>query len=238
MTSYDVGDYATPLLDVGTYDGTTVATCSVLAPDGTATANAATASGGGALWTGTAYALTLPGVYTERWTVTGTGRGTANRQITVTAVPPVSTAASAVPVAGVHATPADYAALMGGSASPLLLRRASLRIDRALLSAVYNTADATLGPTYLKALREATCEQAAYMIAQGWDDGIAGGYQSATIGSVTLARGQAPGGGMTPADLSSEAFAILQLAGMTGYAPGNGYPAAVSDERTFAAYGY
>jgi hypothetical protein len=72
----DVGDFRTPTLTVNPFDGTTVATLSVVAPNGTATAVAVASSGGGASWAATApYEFTAEGVWVERWTVTGTGKG-------------------------------------------------------------------------------------------------------------------------------------------------------------------
>jgi hypothetical protein len=71
----DVGDKRTPNLTVSPSDGTTVATCVVIAPDGTTAATLSTTNAGD-VYTATApYEFTGDGVWVERWTVTGTGAG-------------------------------------------------------------------------------------------------------------------------------------------------------------------
>lgn len=106
----------------------------------------------------------------------------------------------------------------------LLLLRASRLVDQALLCAVYDVDDDGM-PTDARvaaALREATCEQVAAWVAGGEDGtGVAGQYQSVSIGSVSLTRaaGGAPGGGSASAGLCPQAWMILQQAGLTGRGP-------------------
>lgn len=72
----DVGDWRTPTLTVSPADGTTLATLAIVAPSGTSTPLAVQSSAGGTLWTASsAYQLTAAGIWVERWTVTGTGKG-------------------------------------------------------------------------------------------------------------------------------------------------------------------
>lgn len=73
--AYDVGDIAVFTLKVAPFDGTTVATVAVRAPDGTTSAATPTSSGGGATWT-VQVPLTAAGTWYVGWTVTGTGTGT------------------------------------------------------------------------------------------------------------------------------------------------------------------
>lgn len=73
--AYDVGDVAVFRLDIENFDGTTVTTVTVKAPDGTETTPTPTPSGGGAVWI-VQVPLTQAGVWYVGWTVTGTGQGT------------------------------------------------------------------------------------------------------------------------------------------------------------------
>lgn len=71
----DVGDWRTPQLTVSPFDGTTTASVTVVAPDGTA-ASPITATGVSGVYTAdSAYEFTAAGIWVERWTVTGTGKG-------------------------------------------------------------------------------------------------------------------------------------------------------------------
>lgn len=125
-----------------------------------------------------------------------------------------------------YATPAQWAAYPGVSAgdvpanAALLLLRASRQIDALLISATYPVADAIA----VDALQRAAIEQAMYGIEQGWTNGVPGGYASVAIGSVKLDRG--PGGGVSDRgavpEVGTQAFTILQLAGLTGMAPWTG----------------
>jgi hypothetical protein len=73
--AYDVGDIAVFTLTVAPFDGTTAATVTVRAPDGTEDAATPASSGGGATWT-VQVPLTAAGTWYVGWTVTGTGAGT------------------------------------------------------------------------------------------------------------------------------------------------------------------
>jgi hypothetical protein len=117
-----------------------------------------------------------------------------------------------------YATPADWDAYPAGARPAnltLLLVRCSRQVDAVLVAAVYDATDADV----LVALRDATIEQVLYCLANGWSDGIPAGYEEVQIGSARLKRGagSATAGG-SPASFSSEAFTILQLAGLTGHA--------------------
>lgn len=72
--AYDVGNIAVFRLDIGNYDGTTVASVEVKAPDGTVVTPALTptSSNNGATWT-VLVPLGQAGVWWVGWHVTGTG---------------------------------------------------------------------------------------------------------------------------------------------------------------------
>lgn len=71
----DVGDWRTPKITVAPFDGTTSASVIVVAPNGTAAAPIAATGVDGVYTANSAYEFTAEGVWVERWTVTGTGRG-------------------------------------------------------------------------------------------------------------------------------------------------------------------
>jgi hypothetical protein len=110
----------------------------------------------------------------------------------------------------------------------LLLARASRLVDQALLCAVYDVDEDGLPtePSYVTALRDATCEQVAAWVEAGEDGtGASAEYRDVQIGSVRLARGGrgsetgAGGGGSAAARLAPQAAMILQQAGLTGHEP-------------------
>ena len=85
--TYDVGDTARLTLTVDPFDGTTVAAVEVTAPDGTVTTPTAGSADGGATWTALGPA-TAPGLWTVKWTVTGTGANVQYDTYEVDPVPP------------------------------------------------------------------------------------------------------------------------------------------------------
>lgn len=118
----------------------------------------------------------------------------------------------------VYATVSQLAAWMLPKTPPanaeILLRRASRRVDRALLTSIYDPDDADV----VTALMEATCEEVSVRLTQGQSSLVATGYTDVSIGSVRLSKGSAgSGGGAADDQLCGEAFTILQLAGLTGY---------------------
>jgi len=102
------------------------------------------------------------------------------------------------------------------------LDRASLLVDEMLLTAVYDVDDSG-NPTDaadIVALREATLAQAEYAAAGGDPLSVgAAQYQSMSIGSVSLTRGQTGKGGSTPGRYSPVAQGILQRRGLLPLAP-------------------
>jgi hypothetical protein len=103
------------------------------------------------------------------------------------------------------------------------LTRASERIDLALISSVYDVDDDGL-PTdaeVIAAMRDATCAQALWFMETGDETGAAGQYQTVSIGSVNLGRGNS---GMSQSrggqDLAPQADTHLRLAGLL---PGSPY---------------
>ena len=214
----DVGDWRTPSLTVDPADETTTATLTVVAPDGTETALAATPGDTRAEWTGQAYQLTAPGEWVERWVVTGTGAG-AQRAVVRVAPDP-----TAVPGQRVYASTGDYAEWIGTAPPPgarRALAAASRAIDELLLTAVYDVDSEGL-PTdaaVAAALRDATCAQAAYQTATGDPAGVGAGHiTQAQIGSVSFQR-RGSGGQDTPGRYSPQAVQILQQAGLLGHGP-------------------
>ncbi|TDD25052.1 hypothetical protein E1287_37610 [Actinomadura sp. KC06] len=117
----------------------------------------------------------------------------------------------------------DYVDTVPANAARLLTR-ASRVIDGALKCAVYDVDEAG-DPTdadVITALKDATCEQAAYWITQGSDEGIPNGYTSVSIGSVALAGGQTGNGGgpgTVSGELCAQARQILDTAGLLNFAP-------------------
>jgi hypothetical protein len=217
MTTYDVGDWRTPALSVAPFDGTTVATLTITAPDLTVTHPTATTGDAGASWAAPTYQLTQAGQYIETWSVAGTGAGVQSLTVDVVPQPPAS-------LAGSHATTADYARYIGkvppGNLA-YLLRKASHEVDRTILSTQYDAADATV----LATLAEATCWQVDFWLINGWTDGQPPVYDSVSIGSVSLTRssqGAISGPGNGQARLGADAWQVLQTAGLTGGAPWTG----------------
>lgn len=218
MSQY-VGDFGTPTLTVPTFDGSTVATLSVVDPTGEATAVPVEIVGDKGHWKATsAYELTMPGEWLEHWTVTGTGKGSRTYVRTVDAQP------VAPPGHGSHATTAQFYAYTGDdgprpAALSLLLRRASLDVNRVLVTAVYTLTDADPNDamrTIADVLADATCEQACYRIENGQESGINAGYHSVAIGSVNLTRGYTGAGSGAEGDkFSPQAWQILVDAGLT-----------------------
>jgi len=209
----NVGGLARPQLTVDPFDGTTVATLTITDPDGTQTTPTTSTADSGATWTAPSYTLTKAGEWIETWVVTGTGAGSASYVREVEPNP-----APSAPLPGSYANTQDFYDWTGPdgprpTSLVQLLRRASRAVDRALLAKVYDVTDATV----IEALMQATCEQAAFYEATGMADGINPGYHSVQIGSVNLTRGYSSAGSSANDDkLSAQAFAILQLAGLTG----------------------
>lgn len=121
----------------------------------------------------------------------------------------------------VYATAADYLAIIGevGPANiARLLYLASIDIDTALMSSVYDVADTVI----VAALKEATVEQAKWRIANGYSEGMVVVERGASIGSVTLSPSNTITGASAAAGvqgLAPVAWQILQRAGVTGGAP-------------------
>ena len=121
-----------------------------------------------------------------------------------------------------YATAEEYETETGTTAPAnigRLLTLASRDVDAALISAVYDPNDEDVQT----ALKEATIEQAAYLVDSGDTTGTGGMnvYSSVSIGSVNLTRAQAggAGGGSAARPLAPQAHAVLQLAGLTGHEP-------------------
>lgn len=128
-------------------------------------------------------------------------------------------------MARVYATAADLIAygappsvtLPTGAEADRKLKRASEKVDRALLSAVYDT-DTNGMPTdanITEAFKLATCAQVVYWADTGDELGTGGQWDSVSIGSVSLTRGSksSPGsGGASAPSLAPQAWDHLVLA--------------------------
>lgn len=121
-------------------------------------------------------------------------------------------------MAVVYATAADLAAYTEQEApadADQLLARASRLITSLIGTAVYqvDTAGAPTEQGVIDALRDATCEQAAWFVETGDPSGAAGQYTSVSIGSVSL--GGATTGTSAAADrVAPDVPIILAAAGL------------------------
>lgn len=83
----DIGDWLTPTLTVGTFDGSTVASLVMTLPDGTTAAGTGEATAGSGAWTADAVQLSQAGLWVMTWTVTGTGKGVEHHFVAVNPAP-------------------------------------------------------------------------------------------------------------------------------------------------------
>lgn len=217
-----VGEWVTPTLtasDVSLINGSTTVTLAVTGPDGVAITAPTVGAPVSGVWTASAYQVDAPGAWVELWTITGSGEGAATTTRYVDPIPPAPDYSDS------YATSEDYANVIGeaGPANlPLLLRRASRQVDSVLLTSVYDLTDTGSRPgrTVAQELAAATCEQVAFLLARGFDQGLPTGFQSVAIGSVQLGRGYSGAGGDSNAlPFGDIAYGILQRAGLTGQAP-------------------
>jgi hypothetical protein len=192
MTERDVGDVATLTLTVTPSAGDTTATVLVTSPTGATSASGATPNGDRSMWTALV-PLTSAGTWVARWTVTGTGAGVEQRdELTVRPHLPA-------PGARVYATTVDLANYLEAAppaGARRLLVRASRRVDRALLTAVYDVDEHELptDPRIAAALRDATCAQVEYWATTGLDPGGADEvYGEVAIGTARMGRRTDPG---------------------------------------------
>lgn len=184
----DLGDVVTASLVVSPFDGTTQATLSVTAPDGTVSAPVASSTNGGQTWTAP-LTYTAAGVWLLRWTVTGTGASVENEQIAVAPTP------GAGLTGRIYATTTDLANYLR-AAPPLdgagLLADASRMLDSLVLAYCRYDVDQAGMPTdeaVAAAIGRAVCAQVAWWDEVGDSRGAAGiGYGSVAIGSVNLGR--------------------------------------------------
>lgn len=96
--------------------------------------------------------------------------------------------------------------------------RASELVDEGLLTAVYDTDPVTELPTdprIAAAMRDAVCAQVVWWDETGDEQGVAGQYTSASIGSVSLTRANAgQSGASSGRQLAPPAVTHLRLAGL------------------------
>jgi hypothetical protein len=183
--AYDVGDIAVFTLTVTPFDGTTAATVTVRAPDGTSAPATPTPSGGGATWT-VRVPLTAAGTWYIGWTVTGTGAGTQWDVAVVEPVPPPTDEQRQVRLLINDTDPAnrffstgeltDFLALNG-----LSVRRAAAQAldvwaaNEAMVSKKITTQDLqTDGPAVAASLRQSATELRRQADAGEGDDGTDG----------------------------------------------------------------
>ena len=118
-----------------------------------------------------------------------------------------------------YATPNDLDGIVDPvpANAELLLVRASRAVDQALLTAVYDPTDLDV----IEALRQATVEQVAGTLESGDKNGLGviTTSRSFTIGKITVQRDATTASAPTTGGLVSQAFAVLQAAGLTGQPP-------------------
>lgn len=213
----NAGDVGTARLTVAPSDSSTLAALQVVQPDGTTVAGVPVSADGGHTWTApVSYALA--GEYRLYWTVTGTGAG---NQLEIVQVGP----SGIEPATGRrYATTTDLAIYLGVACPPdaqRMLRNATLLVDDLLFGAFYATDNAgePTDPAVQAALRDAVCEQVAWWMATGDEDGAAGIFSSVSIGNVSLGRAAPPAGGSTVAAAQTRVApnvrAILTAAGLS-----------------------
>lgn len=157
------------------------------------------------------------GAWTYRVDVTGAVSDVAFGAFTL-----VDGSTLTTPPTGAYASQADLAGILypiPDNADQLLVR-ASLEIDRALLTAVYDTTDTAV----IAALKQATLEQIAGNAQDGDSTGLGGVTQTATNFSIGKISVQKAATSTSPVPrtvgLVSQAWLTLQAAGLTGGGPG------------------
>jgi hypothetical protein len=125
-----------------------------------------------------------------------------------------------------HATVADLTAYLGTDPlpanAPVLLDRATVRVNMHLLATVYavDASGVATDPKVRDALKRATCATVIYMAETGDTKGAGTAYTSVSIGSVQLQRksGTATAGELP--EIGADARAILSTEGLL---PGTPY---------------
>lgn len=155
-----------------------------------------------------------PGPYLAIWQ----GEDTGGDEITAT---DTITVVEYIPVPGAYATVAELDDWIGSTPTnaAMLLVRASRDVDHTLLCAVYDTTDADV----IEALRVATLEQVAAGLDGGDKTGNGAvrkpGFQLGKLAVQAPAVTAAEGGAQKVGRLWSQAWQVLQLAGLTGHGP-------------------
>lgn len=216
--TYDVGDTAPLTLTVDPAGDDTDVQAVAIDPDGAERPLVAVPDADRTTWTAR-LPLDSPGLWTTRWTVTGTGAGSERHEVAVRPDPDDAGGAR------VYATTADLARWLGDvppASSRRMLAAASRAVDAALVGAVYRTDD-TGRPTHpvtRAALRDATC---AAVTSWGDPDDAAGGWTDVSIGSVRLGGRKAASSTATTdqgnATLPTDAMDALQRAGLLPIVP-------------------
>lgn len=197
---YNVGDRATLTLAVTPSDGTTAATVSVRAPDGTVSSPAVT--GGPASWQ-SVVVLSQAGVYVATWTVTGLGAQVEQQRVAVAPNGPVATG---------YATTtqlADWLQAAPPEDADRLLARATRTIDgRVVAWYAVDALGVATEPKIVEALRDAVCAQVEQWLSVGEDNEVDGypGGTSVGAGGVGLSQ--------RPLRLAPRARQILRDAGL------------------------
>lgn len=217
--TYEVGDTRRPTLTIDVYDVNTVVVLTLVSPSGVTTTPAVTGASG--TWTANApYTLSEPGSWTEQWRATnavnGLGAGATSTTVSVDPLPPAAGPGQSTS----FATPAQYAAIIGGTLPTnlaRLLRVASSTIRGEIGGATWDITT----PATATVLAEATCEQVAWARGNGWTSGVPALQRDVSIGSAKLgaSSGSQAGGGGAVATLSPIARELLLEAGLLGGQP-------------------
>ncbi|MDG4832425.1 hypothetical protein O7627_24400 [Solwaraspora sp. WMMD1047] len=164
-----------------------------------------------------------PGEYYAIWTATD---GDSEEIPAVDTV----TVQEYIPVPGAYATLTDLNDVYGSTpaGAAMLLVRASRDVDRALLTSVYPVDDNGLPTTaaHITALRDATVEQAIGNLDAGNRSGTGAAPRRSgfTIGKLSVQQASGAGGASGAlvdkiGPLWSQAWQVLQSAGLTGHGP-------------------
>jgi hypothetical protein len=180
--------------------GVTIAITAATTPGG-GTGTPVPATQSGILWVDdanysypwTVPAAAAPGDYLVTWT--GTGGQDGATVLTYTQSLTVAAISSGLPAPGVYATPAQYMAWSGDTATPLSmvqvnLQRASEDLDRALMGAVYavNASGQPTDAMVIDVFMRACCAQCQYLIADNDPAGMKRIYSQTSVAGVQASR--------------------------------------------------
>lgn len=218
-----VGTGQVARLQLPVYDVTTVATLQLVSPPDasgvrTTTDIEVSADDGGHIWTGDIPPYPVPGLWSQVWTVTGTGTGRLVHTVEVEADPLTSVGRS-------YASTADLANWLR---APLpddaerMLAAATREVDVLMLSSIYlvDTDGNPTDPVQRRAMADAVCELVSWWLDTGDESGALSIYAAMSAGSVSVSRGRSTGtSGGRNSRVSQQVLDILTAAGLLRHRP-------------------